>query len=490
LASSGIRKRAVFAAGILTGFFFTFLSPNPGFAQEAETDPWGAKRSFGLAAADVVMANLVPWAFNEFPRGSSISQMNPASWWHNFQEGMGYDDNFFSTNQFAHPYQGSLYFNAARSNGFSFWESAPFAFAGSLMWECCGETHLMSVNDFVNTGLGGIALGEMLYRTSSLVLDNTATEGRGKREAWGFLLNPVRSFNRLITGRATKVTDNPSDPLDKAPEFLVNRLHMGVRGFAENSGFTDPQYGGFLNLDFQFGAPFGIERNKPFEFFLLSAQVNFSDKKALGKLTVHANLYYRDLGGSDRNQHRFMVLQHFDYVNNNAYESGGQSLGAGILSRWELGEPGDWSLFTVAEGTVAPMAAVNSDFAFLAEVPGTRENYRSYDFGVGGGGRFGVAFIKGQNRIVDLVYGASYLNTLNGSVTNGSDAWHILQSGVVRALIPVSDSWSLGADYEIFLRNSYYTAEELDDHIRQRSPQLRTFLSWKLGQSGAAGVGG
>ena len=443
-----------------------------------------------MAAAEVVMSNLVPWAFNEFPRGSSISQMNPASWWYNLQQGMGYDDNFFSTNQFAHPYQGSLYFNAARSNGFNFWESAPFAFAGSLMWECCGETHLMSVNDFVNTGMGGIALGEMLYRTSSLVLDNTATKGRGRKETWGFLLNPVRGFTRLISGRATKVSDNPANALDKAPEFLSNRLHMGVRGFAENSGFTDPLYKPFVNLDFQYGAPFAIERNRPFEFFLLSAQINFSDKKGLGKLTVHANLYHKDLGGSDRNQHRFMILQHFDYVNNLAYESGGQSVGASLLSRWELGEPGKWSLFTVAEATAAPMMAVNSDFAFLAEVPGVRENYRDYDFGVGAGGRVGVALILGRTRIVDLIYGATYLNTLNGSVTNGSDAWHVLQSGVVRTIIPVADSWSLGADYEIFLRNSYYTGEGLDDHIRQRSPQVRAFLSWKLGDSGASGVGG
>jgi hypothetical protein len=466
------------------------LAPSIGSGQEARTDAWGAKRSFGMASAEVVVGNLVPWAFNEFPRGSSISQMNPASWWHNFQEGMGWDDNFFSTNQFAHPYQGSLYFNAARSNGFNFWEAAPFAFAGSLMWECCGETHLMSVNDFVTTGMGGIALGEMLYRTSSLILDNTATDGRGRRETWGFLLNPVRGFTRLVTGRARKAYENPSDPLDKAPEFLSNRLQMGVRGFAENAGFTDPQTRAFVNLDFQFGAPFGIERNRPFEFFLLSAQVNFSDKKALGKLTVHANLYYRDLGGSDRNRHRFMVLQHFDYVNNLAYESGGQSVGAGILSGWELGEPGDWSLFTVAEGTVSPMVAVNSDFAFLAEVPGVRENYRDYDFGLGAGGRVGAALIKGQNRIVDLVYGANYVNTLNGSITNGSDAWHVLHSAVARVLVPVNEGWSVGADYELFLRNSYYTGEGLDDYVQQRSPQVRAFLSWKLGASGASGVGG
>lgn len=502
MVSSGIRKRAGLPAGTLFGVLLSLMTPALGQGQEVKTDPpngqgkeveidpWGAKRSFGMASAETVIGNMVPWMYNEFPRGSTISQMNPASWLHNFQEGMGWDDNFFSTNQFAHPFQGSLYFNAARGNGFSFWESAPFAFAGSLMWECCGETHLMSVNDLLNTGLGGIALGEMLYRTSSLVLDNTATgSDRFWNEFWGFLLNPIRGFNRLVTGRASNTLENPSNPLDKAPDFLVNRLEMGARGYSQNAGLTDPEFTAFFNVDFMYGAPLQIERNQPYDFFLLSAQINFNDKKPLGKLTVRANLFHRDLGDRDRNHHRFMVLQHFDYVDNLAYESGGQSFGAGVLSRWELGEPGNWSLFTIGEGIFSPMVAVNSDFAFLAEVPGVRENYRDYDFGLGAGARLGAAFIKGQNRIVDLVYTVNYINTLNGSETNGSDASHLLNSALGRVLIPVSDSWSVGADYEMFIRNSYYSGEGLEDSV-QRSPQLRTFVSWKVGESGTAGVGG
>ncbi len=475
---------------MILGLGMAFSLPLSGRAQEVEKDAWGAKRSFGLATAEVFMGNLVPWAFNEFIRNASFSQITPTSWWHNFQEGMGWDDNHFSTNQFAHPYQGSMYFNAARANGFNFWESAPWAFAGSLQWECCGETHLMSLNDFINTGMGGIALGEMIYRTSSMVLDNTATGSeRGWREFAGFIIDPVRGFNRLVTGRAGGVSENPADPLDHRPEVFSNRLHTGVRGFSREAGFSDPEYKVFANLDLQFGAPFLIKRNKPFEFFLMSAQINFGDKKALGKLTVHANLYHKDLGEPGPNQHRFMVLQHFDYVNNLAFESGGQSIGLGILSNWELGEPGDWRLFTFGEGLLWPMAAVSSDFAFVAEIPGTRENLRSYDFGLGAGGRVGAAFIKNGERILDLVYGANYVNTLNGSVTNGSDAWHILHSALVRTQIPVAENWSVGADWELFLRNSFYSVDEFEDTV-QRSPQIRTFVTWRLGNWGPTGFGG
>ena len=61
------------------------------------------------------------------------------------------DNDQFSTNLFAHPYHGNLYFNAARSNGLTFWESAPYAFAGSLMWEIAAEVEPPAINDLMAT---------------------------------------------------------------------------------------------------------------------------------------------------------------------------------------------------------------------------------------------------------------------------------------------------------------------------------------------------
>ena len=46
-----------------------------------------------------------------------------------------FDQDNLLVNQVAHRYPGSLYFNSARSNGYSFWRSIPFALDGSLMWE-------------------------------------------------------------------------------------------------------------------------------------------------------------------------------------------------------------------------------------------------------------------------------------------------------------------------------------------------------------------
>ena len=68
-----------------------------------------------------------------------------------------------------------MYFNAARANGYSFYESAPFALLGSLEWEYFGENTLPSYNDVINTPVNGIFLGEIFYRLGSNILDDQTT---------------------------------------------------------------------------------------------------------------------------------------------------------------------------------------------------------------------------------------------------------------------------------------------------------------------------
>jgi len=78
-------------------------------------------------------------------------------------------------NFIVHPYSGSAFFNAARSSGYDFWGSAPFAALGSLEWEYFGENTLPSYNDIINTTVDGVFLGEVTYRVGSNILDDQST---------------------------------------------------------------------------------------------------------------------------------------------------------------------------------------------------------------------------------------------------------------------------------------------------------------------------
>ena len=94
------------------------------------------------------------------------------------ENGWVWDLDDFVVNQIGHPYQGSNYYNAGRANGLSFYESAAMAAFGSATWEFYGETNKASLNDFINTTLGGIAIGEVLHRVAWLVRDPTQDRER------------------------------------------------------------------------------------------------------------------------------------------------------------------------------------------------------------------------------------------------------------------------------------------------------------------------
>src|SRR5215472_1260506 len=112
------------------------------------------------------------------------------------------DNDKFSTNQFLHPYQRSIYQGLARSTGLDFWEASAYTFMGSLLWEVAGESTSPSINDQIASGLGGNFLGEPLFRMASLLLE-TGSSGRPGlwRELGAALISPPLGFNRLVYGK-------------------------------------------------------------------------------------------------------------------------------------------------------------------------------------------------------------------------------------------------------------------------------------------------
>ena len=106
-------------------------------------------------ATHVVGANLAILAFDRYILDAPFSKvtwktigrnLSPTKWY--------WDSDIFRTNLFSHPYHGSIYYNAARSNGLSYVEAIPYVVGGSLMWEISGEMERPSINDFLATSAG------------------------------------------------------------------------------------------------------------------------------------------------------------------------------------------------------------------------------------------------------------------------------------------------------------------------------------------------
>lgn len=163
------------------------------------------KKNFILAASETFGMNMGLWAFDRYVFKGHYAYISFKTIKENFKHGFEWDNDHLNTNMFAHPYNGSLFFNAGRSNGFNFWQSELFAISGSAMWELFMECEYPSTNDIIATPIGGAALGEIFYRTSDLILDDRATgANRFGRELASFIISPIRGVTRIITGEAWK----------------------------------------------------------------------------------------------------------------------------------------------------------------------------------------------------------------------------------------------------------------------------------------------
>ncbi len=235
--------------------------------------PWESEKHFWLGVAEVGILEFIPWALAKWIRtwedpADNWANVSKESWWRNIQGGWEYDGDAFETNNFAHPYHGAMFFNAGRTNGYDFWESTAFALSGSAAWEFFGETFRPAFNDWIYTGIGGSNLGEIVYRLSSMVTDNTASGSeRVWSEIFGTLINPVRGFNRAITGEMGKNYPNPK--WSRPDDFLIT-FDAGTRTIDKNGNdkFQDKEIEGLFGFDLVYGNRF--KAKKPFEYFTVS----------------------------------------------------------------------------------------------------------------------------------------------------------------------------------------------------------------------------
>ena len=462
------------------------LLPRP--PADEHVDGWGVRRSWGWATAEMFAINFGASMFNEYVRDANFNQISPRSMWANFEEGFTYDDNKFKTNQLVHPFNGATYFNAARANGIEFWGSAGMALAGAFVWECCGETHPMSFNDMVSTGIGGIARGELMHRVSSLILDNTKRGvGRHAREAAALLMNPIRGFNRAVSGDWGEVKGNPVDPYQWRPKFHLD-VRAGARVIGEGESISEnTNTYGLIEAAISYGDAWDPDNRKPFDRFDAVTQTNLGDKTRVGRLVIRGDLFSKLISEN----HSLAFQQDFDYIDNEAYEYGGQSLGPALLSRFELSST--TQLWTRVQAYGILLGAVNSELSVLADVA-NQERIREYDYGPGLGGALELYLMRNYRPLLVGRYRYSYINVSNGSVYNsdesrkGLESSHNIHQLGLKLEVPFTGSLAAGVEGTLFFRRSHYdfTGSDLPPRVgepgrrtlTQRNPEVRVFLAW------------
>ncbi|MCX6150303.1 MAG: DUF3943 domain-containing protein [Ignavibacteriales bacterium] len=352
---------------------------------------YNKKSSLGMVALRVTLANLSTFLIDRYIFNYNFSRVGFNSWKNNLKTGWEWDKDRFGMNYFFHPFSGGMYFNAARANGYSFFESAPFAVLGSLEWEYFGENTLPSYNDLINTPVNGIFLGEIFYRLGSNILDDQTTGAdRFFRELAVAVITPTRFLSRFLEGKLTRSTT--ADVYQKEPLniTLSGGFHRVNEGISYQKGNNSINF----TLQLDYGNPFEKRSRKPFDYFKLRTDLDFGvGRKIISLVTGNGILYAKNIQTGNLEM-LTGLYQHMDFYDNKTFELGTIAFGPGIISKLPMTK--STSLYTNIHLDIIPFGALSKRFG-----PDTSQ-VRDYDYAGGAqatlestfniGGWVGVSF--------------------------------------------------------------------------------------------------
>ncbi len=309
-------------------------------------DPERQKKHPWKAALEAFAINVGVQCFDQFVMNEEFAKISFHSIKHNIETGFVWDNDQFSTNLFAHPYHGGLYFNAARSHGMNFWESVPYSFCGSLMWETTCEIEPPAINDLMATTFGGIAIGEVTHRVSNLVFDDRLSGfPRFMREFLGTLICPIKGLNRILSGDAWRVRGKYYQYHDYQRSPVSFSLSAGYRYLADNNTLFRGEGNPYVRFNLVYGNPFDGETTKPYDYFTLDATFGLSSNQPLiTGLHLLGRLWSVPVEVSKGTEMEFGIFQHFNYYDSQPVKDGtslvpyriseAASFGPGIIYRF------------------------------------------------------------------------------------------------------------------------------------------------------------
>lgn len=382
-------------------------------------------RSFLRAAGGVLAANALVWGVNRYATNEPSARVGTRSWQRNLGARFTWDGDGFINNQLGHPYHGGLYFTAARVNGYGFWASVPFTAAGSLLWEIMGETTAPSINDLVNTTLGGMTLGEITHRLSSRALQGSGT---GRRVA-AAAVSPAGGAHRLIGA-----VPEQEAGLDTAALFSGIAI-----GYMRQGGAGAGNAQAFVELTAEAGSPFGVAARRPFETFEFEVEVTAGDQAVVTRARASGLLARQSLHRTEQSQLVAGVFQEYDYVNVGPHEAGGQSLRGGLLYRRSLGPATEIRLGAQLRGLV--LGGISS-----AHPAGDEP---SYDYGPGLGSTLSLSLRRDGRELLRLEHTSLRLWSISGA-----EATHRTSFTRAGIRLPIAGEFGVGGDLGILGRNS------------------------------------
>ena len=446
------------STGLVASFmFFTFIAnaQEASFFESVQLDSSLLKKKpaqqWWPASGTLMAAEITPWVVDRYVRNMDYARITWRSTAHNLDPGSWeWDGDGFTTNQFGHPYHGSIFFNAFRSNGYNFWQSSAAAFAGSYLWETFAENQAPAPNDFINTGFGGSVLGELAHRFARRIV-STRKSGfrRHAAEVSALLLNPVSGLKRISNRSWGKNTDRDTTPVQA-------ELDAGLRRFRINaSRYHWAPYG---RVRFSYGDPFR-QSKQPFDHFGILVELGHDDSAVVNAVHIFGTLRNWQINPAIRHsKHAVQLTANYDYIHNNAFFYSSQSLRANLISSFQGPK---MEVVTQAGGGLILLAAVPDPVEY-------KGRYYSYCMGVGYNAA--VMLKLSHSLMAGIHYRGGYLRTVNGSA---KDYFLHAFSGEVRLrLLPGLFFCTEPGHFSLTGRYAHLP------EIQRVYPYIRTSLRW------------
>lgn len=391
---------------------------------------WGVgdSRSFLVPAYEIPAFQLL---LNRFDHYAEDAATYPWPWTNlreNLHRSWEIDNDKFATNQFLHPYQGSVYQGFARSAGLDFWQASAYTFAGSLLWEYSGENTAPSYNDQVATGIGGNFLGESLFRMASLLLES-GQDGSPTwwRELAATLISPATGFNRLVYGGRFRPVFRSFEPavftrIDVGANVRTtysSNVNVSADPSAPPIGQTLKKATGTAAIAIGYGLPGkpGYDYERPFDYFNfeLAADTANSFESIFSRGLLYGTSY--DVGANYRGLWGLYGI--YDYSAPNIFRVSNTAGAIGTTAQWWL------SPNVALQGTA--MAGIGYAGGGVIRGAGvTRpspngEGQRNYHYGLAPESVLAARLIFGDRAALDATARGYYISRIAASESSGSE---------------------------------------------------------------------
>jgi hypothetical protein len=305
----------------------------PAIAQPTVTTDEQAEpeRSIVTPALEIVAFDFLLSRFNRRFSGISDYNVTTGSIRRNLRGPWVVDNDPFKINQFAHPYQGSLYHNAGRATGLSYWEASALTFAGSAWWEITGERTPPSRNDQIASGIAGSFLGEPLFRMAHLLLGDRSGLSPAWREGLAAVASPALGLNRWMYGSRFSSAFSDHDP------SFYGRVRIGQTRAVQHDFDTPVDYKtrvSQIDLALEYGLPGtpGYTYRRPFDYF--STRVMLTSANSVEDLSTRGLLYGTDYGIGDNFRGIWGLYGSYDYLAPQIFHVSTTALSLGTTVQW------------------------------------------------------------------------------------------------------------------------------------------------------------